>query len=116
LRPNIKRPWLHATFVRAREAGVQAVPANAGLASGTINKDLSVVRRVLNLAARVWRDENGLSWLSAPPLIQFVKGPRRRPYPLAWDEQTLLFKELLARMCLFKVNAGLREQEVCRLR
>jgi hypothetical protein len=41
----------------------------AGLASGTINEDLSVVRRVRNLAARVWRDENGLSWLSAPPLI-----------------------------------------------
>jgi hypothetical protein len=56
--------------------------------------------------------------LSAPPLIQMLKGPRRRPYPLSWDEQTLLFKELpdyLARMCLFKVNAGLREQEVCRL-
>jgi hypothetical protein len=85
----------------------------AGLATGTINKDLSVVRRVLNLAARVWRDESGLSWLSAPPLIQMLKGPRRRPYPLSWDEQTLLFKELpdyLARMCLFKVNAGLREQ------
>jgi integrase len=91
----------------------------AGLATGTINKDLSVVRRILNLAARVWRDESGLSWLSAPPLIQMMKGPRRRPYPLSWDEQTLLFKELpdyLARMCLFKVNAGLREQEVCRLR
>jgi integrase len=91
----------------------------AGLATGTINKDLSVVRRILNLAARVWRDESGLSWLSAPPLIQMLKGPRRRPYPLSWDEQTLLFKELpdyLARMCLFKVNAGLREQEVCRLR
>ena len=76
----------------------------AGLATGTINKDLSVVRRILNLAARVWRDESGLSWLSAPPLIQMLKGPRRRPYPLSWDEQTLLFKELpdyLARMCLF---------------
>jgi hypothetical protein len=65
----------------------------AELATGTINKDLSVVRRILNLAARVWRDESGLSWLSAPPLIQMLKGPRRRPYPLSWDEQTLLFKE-----------------------
>jgi hypothetical protein len=30
---------------------------------GTINRDLSTVRRILNLAARSWRDENGMSWL-----------------------------------------------------
>ena len=43
----------------------------------------------------------------------------RRPYPLSWDEQRALFQELpdhLATMCLFKVNTGCREQEVCRLR
>ncbi|MHC4230753.1 MAG: site-specific integrase, partial [Planctomycetota bacterium] len=43
----------------------------------------------------------------------------RRPYPLSWEEQTRLFKELpdyLARMALFKVNTGCREQEVCSLR
>src|SRR6056300_1866353 len=43
----------------------------------------------------------------------------RKPYPLSWDEQRELFKALpdhLARMCLFKVNTGCREQEVCQLR
>ena len=43
----------------------------------------------------------------------------RKPYPLSWDEQRALFQELpdhLATMCLFKVNTGCREQEVCRLR
>jgi integrase len=44
---------------------------------------------------------------------------RRTPYPLSLREQALLFSELaphLARMALFKVNTGLREQEVVRLR
>lgn len=41
------------------------------------------------------------------------------PYPLSWQEQRLLFSELpshLARMALFQVNTGTREQEVAQLR
>ena len=67
---------------------------------GTINKELSTVRRVLMLAARVWRDENGLSWLSAPPLTQMMTGAVRKPYPLSWQEQWVLFPELPKRMAL----------------
>jgi hypothetical protein len=40
-------------------------------------------------------------------------------YPLSWEEQAQFFKELplyLARMSLFAVNTGLREQGVCWLR
>lgn len=43
---------------------------------------------------------------------------KRAPYPLSIAEQRLLFSELpdhLARMALFKVNTGLREQEVVHL-
>src|ERR1700692_2702919 len=43
----------------------------------------------------------------------------RPPYPLSREEQALLFQELparIARMALFKVNTGLREQEVCGLK
>ena len=43
----------------------------------------------------------------------------RQPYPLSWDEQARLFQQLpahLARMALFKVNTGCRDQEVCGLR
>ncbi|HEB59687.1 MAG TPA: site-specific integrase, partial [Gammaproteobacteria bacterium] len=76
--------------------------------------------RILNLAARLWRDENGLTWLETPPLIQMLPvTDARKPYPLSWEEQHRLFRALpahLARMCLFKVNTGCREQEVCRLR
>jgi len=99
-----------APFRRAR--------LKAGLSPGTVNRDFAVVRRILNLAARVWRDEQGLTWLPAPPLLQLVPHQPRPPYPLSWDEQVALFRELpghLERMALFKVNTGLRDQEVCRL-
>jgi integrase len=87
---------------------------------GTINRDLAVVRRILNLAARSWREENGQGWLDSPPLLQQVPDENpRKPYPLNWDEQVQLLQELpkhLAEMVLFKVNTGTRQKEVCELR
>jgi len=90
-----------------------------GVTAGTINRELCCIRRILNLAARVWRHDNGMSWLGSPPLIEMEQGPARKPYPLSWEEQDRLFKELpghLQRMALYKVNTGCREQEVCQLR
>ena len=90
----------------------------AGRMSGTINKELAVVRRILNLAARVWRHPNGQTWLPAPPLLEMVKGPARRPYPISWEEQGRLLQELpahLERIALFAVNTGCRSGEICRL-
>ena len=91
-----------------------------GTSPGTINRDLAVVRRILNLAARLWRDESDRPWLDTAPLIQMLRHPnKRQPYPLSIDEERLLFSELrghLARMALFKVHTGLREQEVVNLR
>jgi integrase len=99
-------------FVRSR--------LEAGISPGTINRDLAVVRRILNLCARLWRDELDRPWLDTPPLIQMQRHPNKRePYPLSIDEQRLLFSELaghLAKMALFKVNTGVREQEVVNLR
>ncbi len=101
-----------AKFIAARK--------KQGVCSKTINLALSVVRRILNLAARLWRHENGLTWLETPPLIQMLpEMDARKPYPLSWDEQRRLLKALpdhLARMTLFKINVGCREQEVCQLR
>ena len=61
-----------------------------------------------------------LTWLDRPPKIRLLKvTDSRKPYPLSWEEQARLFRELpdhLARMALFKVNTGCREQEVCSLR
>jgi integrase len=91
-----------------------------GIKTGTLRRDLAVVRRVLNLASRLWRDEHGLTWLETPPLIPLPKDTdARQAYPLSWSEQELLFSKLpahLQRMALFKVNTGCREQEVCGLR
>ena len=92
----------------------------SGTSPGTINRDLAVVRRILNLSARLWRDEADRPWLDTAPLIQMQRHPNQRePYPLSIEEQRLLFSELdghLAAMALFKVNTGLREQEVVNLR
>ena len=99
-------------FVQAR--------LKAGISPGTINRDLAVVRRILNLSARLWRDDSDRPWLDTAPLIQMQRHPNKRPpYPLSVEEERLLFSELdahLARMALFKVNTGLREQEVVNLR
>ena len=91
----------------------------AGISAGTINKELGFVRRVLILAARKWRHPNGLQYLSEAPLIEMIKGPARKPYPLEWQEQAQFFAELpahLERIALFDVNTGLRAAELCGLR
>jgi integrase len=91
-----------------------------GIKTKSINLALGVVRHILNVAASEWIDEYGLTWLRTPPKIKLLTvNDARKPYPMAWDEQRRLFKELpdhLASMALFKVNTGCREQEVCSLR
>jgi len=91
-----------------------------GIKTKSINLALGVVRHILNLAASEWLDENNMTWLLSPPKIKLLRvDDARLPYPLSWDEQACLFRELpghLKRMSLFKVNTGCREQEVCGLR
>lgn len=91
----------------------------AGKTAGTINRDLAAVKRVLHLAARLWRDELGRPWLQSAPMIPTLPAPdRRMPYPLTWDEQRLLFGCLpphLLVMALCSVHTGMRDQEVCGL-
>jgi integrase len=91
-----------------------------GVKTKTLNAALAVVRRVLNLASAEWMDEQGMTWLDAAPKVKlFPVKDARSPYPLTREEQGLLFRELpdhVARMALFKVNTGLREQEVCGLK
>jgi integrase len=90
-----------------------------GKAVGTINHGLKIVRRILNLAATEWVDEQGLTWLLASPKIKLLPDQHKRlPYPLSWEELTWLFAELpdyLAQMALFAVNTGCRDQEICSL-
>ena len=43
-----------------------------GWKSRTINMPIEVVRRILNLAAGEWLDENGLTWLQSAPKIRLL--------------------------------------------
>lgn len=91
----------------------------SGKAAGTINRELGAVRRILNLAARAWRHDNGMAYLSNTPLIQMLPDQQcRKPYPINTDEQTRLFAQMsehLQQACLFALNTGLREAELCNL-
>jgi integrase len=102
-----------ASYVQDRKA--------KGLAHKTINLGLGQVRRILNLAARSWRDEDGRTWLDTPPLITMLPllGFQREPRPITWVEQRRLMPLLpthLARMVLFDLNTGARDEVVCGLK
>lgn len=80
---------------------------------------MEVVRRILNLAADEWLDEHALTWLQVAPKIRLLpRSDAPPPYPLVWSEQEGLFSLLpshLLRMCMFAVNTGLRNREICGL-
>ena len=56
-------------FIRAR--------LKAGISPGTINRDLAVARRILNLSARLWRDDSDRPWIETAPLIQMQRDQNR---------------------------------------
>lgn len=88
-----------------------------GRKGSTINKALELVRLILNLCARKWKLPSKLYWLESAPMISMVsEADSDKPYPLDWDEQAKLLQLMsdhLAKMSLFDVNTGLRDQEVC---
>lgn len=91
-----------------------------GVSVGSVDRDIGTAARVLEEAARKWRDDQtNLTWLTETPMIEYQREYNKRlPYPLDWDEQKLLFSELavhLRTMALFDVNTGLRDQELCGL-
>jgi integrase len=91
-----------------------------GIKTKSINLALGVVRHILNLAASEWLDGSNLTWLLSAPKIKLLPvRDARKPYPLSWEEQERLFRELpthLMQMALFKVNTATRGKEVCSLR
>lgn len=94
---------------------------NSGTRSGTVKRDLAVVRRILTLASRYWRLEDGRPWLNGP--IPMLRMPdwhdEKKTYPLTWEEQTRLLQLLpdhLKPMVLFALNTGARESVICNLK
>ncbi|MGE8389130.1 MAG: tyrosine-type recombinase/integrase [Pseudomonas sp.] len=112
-----------APFIRDRQTDGDLPDGKVrkAVSNRTVNIAIERVIRVLSLACRKWRDEERRPWLDSIPLLAKLEEKRasRKPYPMSWDEQSILFGELpdhLQRMALFKVNTGCREQEVCKLR
>jgi integrase len=99
-------------FIKARKAD--------GRKNKTVNASLGVVRHILNLAARKWRDEKGRTLLETAPLISMLPlNDVRKPRPISWSEQRKLLPKLpahLQRMALFNLNTGVRDDVVCNLR
>jgi integrase len=91
----------------------------AGIQAGTLNRDMAIVRRVMNLAAKLWRDEQGRPWLDTVPMFPPIAGVKRKPRPISVKEQDRLIKNMpayLADMALFALHTGLRDQEICGMR
>ena len=66
---------------------------HAGVKVKTINLALGLVRRILYLSARLWRDEHGLTWLENAPLIQLLPdSTAREPCPLDWKSSDGCFR------------------------
>jgi integrase len=119
-----------ATYMKERQNGqyVERMQASLGakrfkkvVTNQTVNHALKVVRHILRLAAGKWRDENGLTWLGAAPMIELLDETveKRKAIPISWKEQDRLFSQLspaLQRMATFAVNTGCRNNEVCSLR
>jgi integrase len=110
-------------FIKDRKAGHVELDGKIrkGVSNRTINIALERAIRVLSMCARKWRDDERRPWLDSVPMIAKLEEKRssRKPYPMSWEEQSILFGELPAHlqvMALFKVNTGCREQEVCKLR
>jgi integrase len=96
-----------------------------GKSHKTINLSLGVVRRILNLAARKWRVDLGdgrtAPVLAQAPLLTMLPltGYQREPRPISWEEQRGLLPLLpphLARMTLFMLNTGIRDNVIVSLR
>jgi integrase len=119
LSPYIGKLTLEAVHMGSLQAYI-AGRRQDGVKSRTINYGLQLTRHILNLAAGEWLDEYGLTWLANAPKIKLLRElDKRKPHPLSWDEQELLFKVLpshLANMALFAANTGCRDGEICSLR
>ena len=116
-------PYIGNKPLEAVHSGTLAAFCKERIASGvsgtTVNRTLEVVKSILLAAAREWRDDDGKAWLGTAPLIKMLKTNPRQPYPITWEEQQRLFKELpshLERMALFAVNTGMRDENICGLR
>lgn len=91
-----------------------------GVKTRTINHGLKIIRRIINLAAGEWIDENGMTWLASAPKIKLLpEYDNREPEPLSKEEEEQLVQYLpahLKAMALYAMHTGSRDKEVYRLK
>lgn len=114
--PFIGELTLDAIYDETLKPMIEAMRAT-GVKARTIRAKLEVVRHMLKLAARKYRHPaTKLTLLSEAPLITMpVMRDKRPAYPLSWEEQRVFFPMLpdhLAKMALYTVNTGARDEEV----
>lgn len=83
--------------------------SRTGVRPATINRMLSLLRAVLNVAHREW------GWIEEPPFIRLLAEPRSRIRFLSRDEAFKLLHELpehLSDMAAFSLLTGLRKTNV----
>jgi integrase len=90
-----------------------------GCKSNTINLSLEKVRRILNLSAHEWIEDEK-TWLAVAPKIKLLPtDDEDSGYPITWGQQRVLFALLpdhLRLMALFAINTGVRDEYVCGLK
>lgn len=91
---------------------IKARRLSEGVAHGTVNRMLEILRAMLNMAV-------DREWLAKAPKVQMLPEPERRPRWLTYEEEARLLAELpehLAAMMRFSLSTGLRQRNVVNLR
>lgn len=85
----------------------------------TVNGAIVTIISVLTYCARLWRHEDSTPWLSSVPMIHRLPlSDSRPPYPITWEEQKAILREVpkhIGEMILFAVNTGCRSSEITNL-
>jgi len=90
-----------------------------GVSNTTINHHLKALQKILNDASKVWKDEDGNSYLDATPVIRLLPVESTEGHPLTLKEEKELFHvlpEYLRDAAGFVLNTGLRNSAAVRLR
>lgn len=98
---------------RDRLDAIASARLSEGVANGTVNRMLAVIRAILRRAALEW------GWIDQAPKVRMLPVPKRRIRFLTQEEAERLLSELpshLADMARFSLETGLRQANVLDLR